>query len=49
MSAIRRELRYEITSRALCWALFDVYLGEKPISDGGKKNVMRGFAELLKP
>lgn len=48
-TSIRGELQQEIISRALCWALFDVYLGEKPISGGGKKNVMRGFAELLKP
>jgi hypothetical protein len=36
-----------LTSPALCWALFDVYLGEKPISGDGKKGVTAGFPELL--
>jgi hypothetical protein len=36
-----------LTSAALCWALFDVYLGEKPISGDGKKGVTAGFPQLL--
>ena len=37
----------DIHSPALCWALFDVYLGAKPISSDGKKTVIAGFPALL--
>lgn len=37
----------EIDSPALCWALFDVYLGEDPISEDGKKSVIRNFPKIL--
>jgi hypothetical protein len=36
-----------IESPALCWALFDVYLGDKPISGDGKKRVIAGFPQIL--
>lgn len=36
-----------IDSRTLCRALFDVYLGEDPISGEGKRNVIARFPELL--
>lgn len=36
-----------IQSPALCWALFDVYIGEKPVSADGKKRVVAGFPKLL--
>jgi len=36
-----------ISSPALCWALFDVYLGAKPISGDGKKKVIARFPEIL--
>lgn len=36
-----------IASPALCWALFDVYLGDKPISGDGKKRVVEGFPGVL--
>ena len=36
-----------IASPALCWALFDVYLGDKPISGDGKKSVIAGFPGVL--
>jgi hypothetical protein len=39
--------RPAIESRALCWALFDVYLGEKPISGDARRNLVAGFPELL--
>ena len=39
--------RPPIDSRALCRALFDVYLGEDPISDDGKRSVIAGFPGLL--
>jgi hypothetical protein len=47
MTSVRSEVKPPIASPALCWALFDVYIGEKPISGGGKKSVVRGFPELL--
>jgi len=34
-------------SRALCRALFDVYLGEDPIEPDGRRNLIAGFARLL--
>ena len=46
-TAVRGDLMPTIESDALCWALFDVYLGEKPISGGGKKKVIAGFPQVL--
>ena len=37
----------EIDNQALCWALFDVYLGDKPISENGKKSVVARLPEIL--
>jgi len=37
----------EIDNGALGWALFDVYLGEKPISPDGKKTVVARLPEIL--
>jgi hypothetical protein len=37
----------EIQSAALCWALFDVYLGDKPISSEGRRSLISGFPELI--
>ena len=37
----------EIENVALCWALYDVYLGEKPISSDGKKTVIARLPEIL--
>lgn len=37
----------EIENAALCWALFDVYLGSDPISPEGKKTVIARLADLL--
>lgn len=36
-----------IDSPALCWALFDVYLGAKPISSDGKKTAIANFPSIL--
>jgi hypothetical protein len=46
-SVVKGEARPAITSPALCWALFDVYLGDKPISGDGKKGVVARFPEVL--
>jgi hypothetical protein len=48
-STIQGEVAEAIMSPALCWALFDVYLGEKPISSGAKKNFGKGMAGILAP
>ncbi|MGH9782550.1 MAG: chalcone isomerase family protein, partial [Terriglobia bacterium] len=37
----------EIENAALCWALFDVYLGDKPISSDGKRTVIARLPEIL--
>ena len=39
--------RPPIDSRVLCRALFDVYLGEDPISDDGKRSIIAGFPGLI--
>lgn len=46
-STIKGEVAEAIESPALCWALFDVYIGEKPISSGAKKNIGKGMAAVL--
>jgi hypothetical protein len=37
----------EIENAALCWALFDVYLGSSPISPEGKRTVIARLPELI--
>jgi hypothetical protein len=37
----------EIENAALCWALFDVYLGPEPISPDGRKTAVARLPELL--
>jgi hypothetical protein len=46
-STIKGEVAEAIESPALCWALFDIYIGEKPISSGAKKNFGKGMAAIL--
>jgi hypothetical protein len=46
-TSVKGEVQPTITSPALCWALFDVYLGDKPISGDGKKRVIQGIPGLL--
>ena len=48
-TAIDGEERPPIESRALCRALFDVYLGAEPISEEGKKSVIARFPDLMSP
>lgn len=47
VSAVNGELRGEIQSPALCWALFDVYLGPQPIMKKGKETVVARLPEIL--
>jgi hypothetical protein len=37
----------EIENAALCWALFDVYLGPEPISPDGRKTAVARLPEML--
>jgi len=46
-TSVKGIVQPDIDSPALCWALFDVYLGEKPISGDGKKKIIQGFPDLL--
>jgi hypothetical protein len=46
-SRVKGEDKAAISSPALCWALFDVYLGPNPISGDGKKGVAANFPALL--
>lgn len=48
-TSINGEVQPVIESKALCWALFDVYLGTRPISDTGKRGLVRRIPELLAP
>ncbi len=46
-SSVKGSPNPPLSSPALCWALFDVYLGPKPISGDGKKRVVANFPDLL--
>jgi hypothetical protein len=46
-SSVKGSPNPPLSSPALCWALFDVYLGAKPISGDGKKGVIANFPDLL--
>lgn len=41
------EPRPDILSPALCWALFDVYLGPRPVSKDGKATVIARIPDIL--
>jgi hypothetical protein len=41
------ELRPALHSPALCWALFDVYLGRDPIEEQGRRDLIALLPELL--
>ena len=44
---VKGEPAPDLQSEALCWALFDVYLGERPISKKGKEKVVQNFPNIL--
>lgn len=46
-TVVNGERKADIVSPDLCWALFDVYLGEKPISKGGKKKLVKRLPQIL--
>ena len=39
---------YLLTSAALCKAMFDIYLGDTPVSPNGKKAMAEGLLKLCK-
>ena len=47
-TSIGGAVKPDIQSPALCWALFDVYLGATPISPDGKKSVIASFPAILR-
>lgn len=46
-TSVKGNLQANISSPALCWALFDVYLGDDPISKDGKKRMADRFPAIL--
>ena len=46
-TSVKGEEQPAIESTTLCWALFDVYLGAKPISGDAKKKVINRFPQIL--
>jgi hypothetical protein len=47
MTSVNAELRPPLASPALCWALFDTYLGERAISADGRRRLVAGVPALL--
>lgn len=46
-TSIAGQQKQDLSSPALCWALFDVYLGATPISPDGKVSVIGNFPAIL--
>jgi hypothetical protein len=46
-TSVTGAVQENISSPALCWALFDVYLGDDPISKDGKKKMADRFPAIL--
>jgi hypothetical protein len=46
-STVGGEAKPALNSKALCWALFDVYLGDQPIMAEGKRTVIARVPEIL--
>ncbi len=47
ITGVAGSVRGEINSPALCWALFDVYLGKDPVMKKGKRTVIERMPEIL--
>ncbi|HPF13087.1 MAG TPA: chalcone isomerase family protein [Planctomycetota bacterium] len=47
VTTVAGERKGEITSKALCWALWDTYYGDDPIETSGKKTTVERLADLL--
>ena len=48
-TSVGQAQRPPIASRALCRALFDIYLGEDPIERDARRNIIGGLVRLLAP
>jgi len=46
-TSVNAELRPALVSPALCWALFDTYLGDRAISTVGRRRLVAGIPALL--
>ena len=46
-TVVNGERKADLKAPDLCWALFDVYLGEKPISKSSKRKLVRRLPDLL--
>ena len=46
-SSVAGDRKAPIASRALCWALFDVYLGRTPISPDGRKSAIARIPAII--
>ncbi len=46
-TTVSGEAKPAINSRALCWALFDVYLGSNPITAAGKRSVIARMPGII--
>lgn len=46
-TTVNTQSKPEIQSTTLCWALFDVYLGDKPVSVEGRRRLISGFPGIL--
>lgn len=47
-TTVKGKRKKQIVSPTLCWALFDIYLGERPIEDKGKKTMVERIPALLR-
>ena len=46
-TTVTGEPRPEVASMGLCWALFDVYLGNKPVSSDARKAIIARLPQIL--
>ncbi|MEM9381636.1 MAG: chalcone isomerase family protein [Planctomycetota bacterium] len=46
-TVVNGERKADLNSPDLCWALFDVYLGKKPISKSSKRKLVRRLPDVL--
>lgn len=46
-TTVNAQPKPDLQSAALCWALFDVYLGDKPVSTEGRRSLISGFPGIF--
>lgn len=47
-TTVKGKRKKQIVSPTLCWALFDIYLGDRPIEEKGKKTMIERLPALLR-